>query len=226
MITHELHVLTQQVREAIAEADASGQRRPGRPALVRLTGAKEHEVRQALTTVRYEYVHAPPAVPGTSERAPERGSRAPTAWPLLLIAIGAAVSIWSGWVGLGQLTGFGLVEILPGLLDGLRINTAVVLPLSVEAYGAYALRCWLSTAALSPRTRTFARRSAITSLALGALAQIVYHLLTAAHIHTAPWPVTILVATVPVAVLGLASALARLVTNDHQATQPDHPARE
>jgi hypothetical protein len=31
-------------------------------------------------------------------------------WPLFLIAAPAAVSIWSGWVGLGSLCGFGLVH--------------------------------------------------------------------------------------------------------------------
>jgi hypothetical protein len=40
----------------------------------------------------------------------------------------------------------------------------------------------------------------------------------AAGIHTAPWPITVLVAGIPVLVLGLASALVRLVTAD---TTPD-----
>ena len=42
--------------------------------------------------------------------------------------------------------------------------------------------------------------------------------MTAAGIHTAPWPVTVLVACIPVLVLGLASALARLVTADTTTT--------
>jgi hypothetical protein len=28
-------------------------------------------------------------------------------WPLFLIAAPAAVAVWSGWVGLGQMCGFG-----------------------------------------------------------------------------------------------------------------------
>jgi hypothetical protein len=36
------------------------------------------------------------------------------------------------------MTGFGLVRPLPGLSDSLRINTAITLPVGVEAYGAYA----------------------------------------------------------------------------------------
>jgi hypothetical protein len=30
-------------------------------------------------------------------------------WPLLLLAAPAAAEVWSGWVGLGQKTGFGRV---------------------------------------------------------------------------------------------------------------------
>jgi len=36
-------------------------------------------------------------------------------WPLFLIAAPAAVAIWSGWVGLGGMCGFGLVQPLPGI---------------------------------------------------------------------------------------------------------------
>jgi hypothetical protein len=34
-------------------------------------------------------------------------------WPLFLIALPAAVSIWSSWVALGGLCGFGTVQPLP-----------------------------------------------------------------------------------------------------------------
>lgn len=152
--------------------------------------------------------------PSDPRAVPARVTRVPRPWPLAVIALGAAVAVWSGWVGLGELTGFGVVRLLPGLWDDLHLNTAVVLPLSVECYGAYALRCWLGGASLSDRTRRFAGRSAIASLAIGAGAQIVYHLLTAAGVQRAPWPVVVLVACVPVLVLGLASALARLVSAD------------
>lgn len=152
-----------------------------------------------------------PAVPAST---PTVHPRVPRPWPLLLIGLGAAVAVWSGWVGLGELTGFGVVRLLPGIWDSLRLNSAVVLPLSVEAYGGYALRCWLHSAGLSERTRTFARRSAFASLAIGAAAQVIYHLLAAAGVHTAPWPVTVLVACVPVVTLGLATGLAALVKHD------------
>ena len=141
-------------------------------------------------------------------------------WPLLIIGAAAAVAVWSGWVGLGQLAGFGVIHPLPGIWDDLRINTAVVLPLSVEAYAAYALRVWLATKSTNQRTGTGSRNGPpIASMIIGAVAQVAYHLMSAAGYTHAPWPVVILVATVPVIVLGLASALAKLVTTAHAEDQ-------
>ena len=42
-------------------------------------------------------------------------------------------------VGLGGMCGFSLIHPLPGIWDGLRLDTAITLPAGVEAYGAYAL---------------------------------------------------------------------------------------
>lgn len=36
-------------------------------------------------------------------------------WPLLILAAPAAVAVWSGWVGIGQMTGFGKIQLLPGI---------------------------------------------------------------------------------------------------------------
>src|SRR5260370_39407897 len=96
-------------------------------------------------------------------------------WPLLLIAAPAAVAIWSGWVGLGGLCGFGPIRPLPGLAGGFTLNTAITLPVGVEAYGAYALRAWLAQGA-PPQARVFGRRSAIGALTLGMTGQVIYHL--------------------------------------------------
>ncbi|MFG2067755.1 ABC transporter permease [Micromonospora tulbaghiae] len=131
------------------------------------------------------------------------------AWPVVLIALPAFVAIWSGWVGLGGLTGFGVVHPLPGIADGFSLNTAITLPIGVEVYAAYALRAWLS-GLVPPRARWFAKWSAIGSLMVGALGQVAYHLLVAAGITSAPWWITTLVACLPVAVLGMAAALAHL----------------
>jgi hypothetical protein len=141
-------------------------------------------------------------------------SRLPRPWPLAFIALAAAVAVWGGWVRLGELTGFGPINVLPGIGNGLVIDTAVVLPLSVEFYGAYALRVLLASGGLSEKTKNFARWSFITSLVVGGAAQIASHVMGAASVTTAPWWVTTLVACVPVLVVGLATGLATLVRQD------------
>jgi hypothetical protein len=130
-------------------------------------------------------------------------------WPVLVLAAPAFVAIWSGWVGVGALTGFGPVHPLPGIATGFTINSAITLPIGVETYAAYALRVWLAGAGPA-RARRFAKRSAIAAFVLGGLGQIAYHLMTAAHVVTAPWPITTAVSCLPVVVLGFGAALAHL----------------
>ena len=141
----------------------------------------------------------------------------PRRWPLTLIAAPAAVAVWSGWVGLGTLCGFGVIHPLPGIIGSFRLNTAITLPVGVEAYGAYALGAWVHPAA-PERARAFARRSAIGALALGMAGQVVYHLLAAAHSHKAPWPVVVLVSCMPVVTLGFGTALTHLLRHGQPGT--------
>jgi hypothetical protein len=149
---------------------------------------------------------------GPDHRGPVRS------WPLFLLAAPAGVAIWSGWVGLGELAGFGVVHPLPGIWDDFELNTAITLPIGVEAYAAYALRAWLAGGHAPSRARTFAKRSAIGALILGALGQVAYHLLAAAEVPTAPWWITTLVACLPVAVLGMGAALAHLLRGEPDQT--------
>ncbi|MEU4676512.1 ABC transporter permease [Micromonospora sp. NPDC023737] len=142
--------------------------------------------------------------------APAKPPRPAVVWPVVLLALPAFVAIWSGWVGLGGLTGFGVVHPLPGIWDGFSINSAITLPIGVETYGAYALYVWLS-GRVPERARRFAKWSAIASLLVGALGQVAYHLLEAAGVTSAPWWITTAVACLPVAVLGMGAALAHLV---------------
>ncbi|ONI67447.1 ABC transporter permease [Kribbella sp. ALI-6-A] len=154
-----------------------------------------------------------PAAETTPETEPEPESdvRPVRSWPVLLLALPAFVAVWSGWVGLGELTGFGVVHPLPGIADGFTINSAITLPIGVETYAAFALRVWLS-GRVPAKARTFAKVSALASLALGALGQVAYHLLEAQGVTSAPWPITTAVACLPVAVLGMGAALAHLIT--------------
>lgn len=149
----------------------------------------------------------PVAVPVTS--ADEAG-KPMRAWPLLLLTLPAFVAIWSGWVGLGAMTGFGTVHPLPGIWDHLTLNSAITLPIGMEVYAAFALRVWVS-GRVPERARSFAKKSVIGALTLGAAGQVAYHLMNAAGVTTAPWWITTIVASLPVAVLGMGAALAHLI---------------
>lgn len=144
-------------------------------------------------------------------------------WPLLVLAVPAAAEVWSGWVGIAQLTGFGVVPLLPGIWSSLHLDTAVTLPVGVECYAAYALRAWLGGGhAVSDRTRRFARWSAICSFALGMAGQVAFHLMDQDHVTRAPWGITTLVSCLPVLVLGMGTALAHMLREDAAAAdQPD-----
>ena len=94
-------------------------------------------------------------------------------WPLLVLAAPAAAEVWTGWAGIAQKTGFGLVSPLPGILPSLHLDTSITLPVGMEAYAAYALRAWLAgEPSISGRTRRFAKWSAICSFALGMAGQV------------------------------------------------------
>lgn len=159
-------------------------------------------------------VQVSPASAPLSMPSPRRRRSVPR-WPLLLLALPAFVAIWSGWVGLGELTGFGVMHPLPGIADRVAINTAITLPIGLETYAAYALFVWLS-GAVPARARRFARASAIGSLVLGAGGQVAYHLMAAAGMTAAPWWITTVVSCLPVAVVGMGAALYHLVSTEEE----------
>jgi hypothetical protein len=139
-------------------------------------------------------------------------------WPLLVLAAPAAAEVWSGWVGIAQKTGFGLVSPLPGIWPSLHLDTTITLPVGVEAYAAYALRAWLARENwISDRTRRFAKWSAICSFALGMAGQVAYHLLAQAGAARAPWLVTTIVSCLPVLVLAMGTTLAHMLRADADA---------
>lgn len=139
-------------------------------------------------------------------------------WPLLVIACSPFIAIWGGWVGLGKLTGFGFVNLLPGIVsDGswATLDTAITLPLGMEAYSAYAFYVLLHPA-VSSRARRFAAWTALGAVLLGMAGQTAYHLMTAAGMTAAPWQITTVVSCLPVAVFGLAAALVHMVRAGEQ----------
>lgn len=141
--------------------------------------------------------------------APRKPLKAVMVWPVWLLMLPASVAIWGGWVGLGEMAGFGVVNLLPGIAN-FEVNTAITLPVGMEVYAAYALYVWLSGRAVGKALR-FAKRSACAALVIGAGGQVAYHVMEAAGIGTAPWYITAAVSCLPVAVLGMGAALAHLV---------------
>ena len=165
-------------------------------------------------------VRARTSEPAAADRSPAtvRPGQAVRSWPLLVLAAPAAVEVWSGWVGIAKMTGFGLVSPLPGIWPSLHVDTAITLPVGVEAYAAYALRAWLARdRVISSRTRRFAKWSSICSFTLGMAGQVAYHLLALAGTARAPWPVTTIVSCLPVLVLAMGTALAHMLRADAEA---------
>lgn len=169
-------------------------------AAVQVTMPDAHPV--AVEVPVYEGEHRP-------IRKPARG------WPVLLLSLPAFVAIWSGWVELGEMSGFGVVQPLPGIWDGLAINSAITLPIGMETLAAYALRVWL-TPDLPRGARWFAGGLAIGALVLGAGGQVAYHQMAAAGWTTAPWQITTVVSCLPVLVLGMGATLFHLVRQEER----------
>jgi hypothetical protein len=162
-----------------------------------------------------------PVAPADQSGTVRDQTRTVRSWPLVLLAFPAAAEVWSGWVGIAQKTGFGRVSPLPGIWSSLHLDTTITLPIGVEAYAAYALRAWLATEPwISPRTRHFAKWSAICSFLLGMGGQVAYHLLVQAGESRAPWAITTVVSCLPVLVLAMGTALAHMLRGD--ASAGDH----
>lgn len=172
--------------------------------------AETAETVSAAPAVAETADETPVASAETADEAPAAPRRPVAAWPVWLLLLPAAVAIWSGWVGLGELAGFGEVQPLPGIVDDFTINSAITLPIGMEVYAAYALYVWLS-GRVTGRALVMARRSAVASLIVGAAGQVAYHLLAAAGVSSAPWWITAAVACLPVAVVGMGATLAHLV---------------
>lgn len=150
-----------------------------------------------------------PATPVVASPKVPKAKKDIALWPLLIIVLPAFVAIWGGWVDLGQMSGFGNVNLLPGLTDKAVINLSITLPVGLEAYASYAIYVWLSLDKGQDETlRKFAKWSAVSALVVGGLGQGIYHLLKAFDQVKAPWPVVIFVALIPVVVSGLGAYLA------------------
>lgn len=194
---------------------------------MQLTGATDYRVRKALETIERDLAPEPPPVAEMSpvvanpEPAAVASAGEPIASPpihrgwLALLALPAFVAVWGGWVGLGALAGFGPVALLPGIADHFTVNLAVTLPAGMEVYAVIGLRVWLSSRTRTERTRRFAAWSSCAALLVGCSGQVAYHVL-ARPATGAPLGVTVAVACLPVALLGMGAALFHLVADDQR----------
>lgn len=183
-------------------ADQAGQTVPSRP-------------RQSGPAPQTAPVWTPIPQTGPAEHPSDRTGRVDRQpWGLitatLAISLSAFVAVWGGWVGLGKMAGFGTVNLLPGIGNGLMVNLAITLPIGIEAYAAAAL--YVAVAGIvAGRARWFAALSAGTALMLGAFGQAAFHLLEARGVKVAPDGIVVFVSVLPVFVLGAAGVLLHLV---------------
>jgi hypothetical protein len=203
-------VRERQDRRRAMLAQRRARKTPGRQLTARVPALPAIPVSPGVAPIGADASGLVDPVPEGPAVAAQTSSRRAVTWPVVLLAMPAFVAIWSGWVDLGRLTGFGVVHPLPGIADEVALNTAITLPIGLETYAAYALYVWLS-GAVPARARQFARRSAVGALVLGAGGQVAYHLMIAAGVARAPWWITTVVACLPVAVLGMGAALRHLV---------------
>ncbi len=148
--------------------------------------------------------------------ATTEAKRSMRTWPVLLLTLPAFTAIWGGWVGLGEKTGFGMINLLPGMVDDGKwstLNTAITLPIGLETYAAFALHTFMN-ATKQGTLRKFAGWSALASLLLGGGGQVAYHVMESLGWERAPLWVTAIVGSLPVLVLGLGTVLASLIRRE------------
>lgn len=129
-------------------------------------------------------------------------------WLLAPISAGAFLATWGGWAKLATMTGYGQVEMLGGQ-EWSRFNIGIVLPMTVEPFGALAMAVAFNVA-VRPWARITAGVMAISSLVMAAICQAVVHTLTVQGRTVAPDYVVTVTAVLPVIVLGLGAGLAML----------------
>ncbi len=127
---------------------------------------------------------------------------------LIPISIGAFLATWGGWAKLATMTGYQEVEMLGGQ-EWSRFNIGIVLPMTVEPFGAFAAKV-----AFDPNVRRWARViagvMAVLTLVAAGICQAVVHHLTVNGVTRAPDFVVAVTSVLPVIVLGLGGALAML----------------
>jgi hypothetical protein len=122
---------------------------------------------------------------------------------LLGVTAPMLVSTWSGWVGLGTMCGFGIIQPFPGI-SGFELDTRITLPMGSEFYMIIGMSYAISRG--TTRTaRKFAAWSTGFALVQSLAAQVAYHYMHSQGVVDAPWGV--IVAVSASLVFTLASAM-------------------
>src|SRR5882672_3648770 len=129
-------------------------------------------------------------------------------WVSLGMATSAVSAAVSSFAGLRELA----------IIAGWSAWLAPLLPATVDAYAATAMRVWLAESTISGRARRFARTNAVGAILLSLTGNATSHLV-GARLLPVSWVVVVAVGAVPALVLGLVSHLAVL------RTQVDEPVR-
>lgn len=139
-----------------------------------------------------------------------------------------------GGVDVPTLLGIGVVAVAAAVLSfaslqdlaeraGYSPELAALLPIAIDAQAVVATRAWLASGT-GPRARRYARRLALTAVALSVIGNAGEHAMTAAN-TVAQWWVVVLIAAVPPIVLAATAHLGALLSTRSTRVDSIEPTR-
>lgn len=138
------------------------------------------------------------------------GVDVPTLAGIAVVAVAAAVLSFASLQDLAERAGYS-----PEL--------AALLPIAIDAQAVVATRAWLASGT-GPRARRYARRLALTAVALSVIGNAGEHAMTAANTVT-PWWVVVLIAAVPPIALAATAHLGALLSTRSTRVDSIGPAQ-
>jgi hypothetical protein len=127
-------------------------------------------------------------------------------WVVGIIAACALAEMFGSWLTVASISGFPHYG---------PVTTGWVLFVTTEVFWGYALWTWLAGAP-GPRSRRFARTSAVVMFVISFAGQEASHLVSSA-LHAAPVIVVLFVSPLPLVAVGLIAVLFHLRQEDHAA---------
>lgn len=129
------------------------------------------------------------------------------------VGLAAAVSSWTGWVGLAHKCGWTETWTLP--VTETKVQLAWLAAAMVDVYAVVAFRVWLRSAGwVSLATREYARKSTFLAIGLGVGGNASYYLMETWKVGKAPWWLVVLFSSLAPIVLGLICHLISILGKD------------